>query len=412
MRNPAQAVRALLAHPGTQHAFHLARELDRRNFLSFFFTSISFRSGGLIEKISVYASDSIRKRVVARALPGTFSAQLKTRPRLEAAAQWRLFRGSNEQEVLQRRNDAFQRSIPDRALQKANIVIGVDTASAILAERCKSLDRPFVLDQSIGHPDAKQAMHDRMQGLFPQWTEGFEKRRPEVRAAEIKEQTLATAIVTATSFAKRTMVENGVAADKIQVIPYGVDAQRFSVRKSDENQPFRFAFAGLLTARKGIPILLEAWEQFASSGAELWLIGPASQSALTLLPQLRGIRRVGAVSQEEMVRLLNQCDVFVFPSFFEGFGLVILEAMACGLPVITTTATAGPDVITQGEDGWILEPGDRDGLLRAMEFCLENRKSVSDMGAKARETAERFSWKVYGDRWAELLEQVRLAVRC
>jgi glycosyltransferase involved in cell wall biosynthesis len=77
--------------------------------------------------------------------------------------------------------------------------------------------------------------------------------------------------------------------------------------------------------------------------------------------------------------------------------------MASGLPVITTTATAGPDIITQNKDGWIMGAGDLDALVETMRFCLENRDEARGVGITARATAERFSWEAYGDRWAEIL---------
>ncbi len=399
-------MKVLLAHPGTQHSFHLARELDRQGSLAAFYTGIAFRPDGVIARLGRALSTPHRKGIGNRILPDGFSAAIQRRPIGELRALWQLRRGMDEQTVLHRRNESFQRSISDEAIAETNAVIGVDTAGWILADRCRNLGRPFLLDQSIGHPDAKQAMHNEMRSAFPEWTEDSEQRRLEVRDAEIKEQTDATAIVTASSFAKQTLVENGVPAEKIHVIPYGVDTARFSLNRSTVPRPFRFVFVGLLTARKGIPLLLQTWSRLAASGAELWLIGPASDTARTLIPRLNGLRQFGSVSQPEVSRLLSECDIFVFPSFFEGFGLVLLEAMACGLPVITTTATAGPDIVKEGEDGWVIHPGDLDGLVNAMQRCLDHRDRVSKMGLSARKTAERFTWGAYGDRWVETLRNV------
>jgi glycosyltransferase involved in cell wall biosynthesis len=90
---------------------------------------------------------------------------------------------------------------------------------------------------------------------------------------------------------------------------------------------------------------------------------------------------------------------------FGNWGLVVNEVMACGLPVITTTATAGPDIVTEGRDGWTIEPGNLEALVSTMQFCLENRDQVAEMGISARRTTERFSWDAYGDRWMRILGQ-------
>jgi starch synthase len=326
---------------------------------------------------------------------------------IELLAQWRLRRGVDEQEVMHCRNEDFQRSIPDSAFQKPDVVIGVDTASWILAERCREIGQSFVLDQSTVHPDAKQAMHHTVRTRFPEWSStGFEMRLPMVRQAEIREQHNATLIVCGSSFSKQTLIDHAVPAEKIRIIPYGVDSERFKRSVHQPPRPFRFVFVGIVTARKGVPILIEAWKQLSPKNAELWFVGATSSDARRLIPELAGLRLLGPVPQMDVPTFLQQCDVFVFPSFFEGFGLVILEAMACGLPVITTTATAGPDIISHDQDGWIIEPGDLDGLVRTMRSCLENRNRVAEMGRKARATAEKFSWDTYGDRWVTILQDV------
>jgi glycosyltransferase involved in cell wall biosynthesis len=86
--------------------------------------------------------------------------------------------------------------------------------------------------------------------------------------------------------------------------------------------------------------------------------------------------------------------VFVFPSFFEGFGLVLLEAMACGLPAIASTATAGTDVLTEAS-GRLLHPGDQDALVDALQWFDKNRSLLSAMGRAARKRAEECTWDRY-----------------
>jgi len=202
------------------------------------------------------------------------------------------------------------------------------------------------------------------------------------------------------------LVDNGIAPEKIEVIPYGVDLARFRPIKSPTARPFRFVFVGIITARKGVPLLFEAWKKLAPNEAELWLVGSASREAQAAIPHIKGLEIKNAVPQADVPGLMRQCDVFVLPSYFEGFGLVILEAMACGLPAITTTATAGPDIISRDQDGWVIQPGDLDGLVETMRFCLENPDRVVEISIKARATAEKFSWDAYGDRWMEIIEAV------
>jgi glycosyltransferase involved in cell wall biosynthesis len=96
--------------------------------------------------------------------------------------------------------------------------------------------------------------------------------------------------------------------------------------------------------------------------------------------------------------------VFVFPSFFEGFALVLLEAMASGLPIISTTATAAPDLISDPLQGIVIDPENQEQLEAAMVAMRSQRGRLAEMSHAARRRAEEFSWDKYGERWAQLIE--------
>jgi glycosyltransferase involved in cell wall biosynthesis len=93
-------------------------------------------------------------------------------------------------------------------------------------------------------------------------------------------------------------------------------------------------------------------------------------------------------------------DVFVFPSLFEGFGLVLLEAMAMGLPIITTPHTAGPDLITDGIEGFIVPIRSADAIAGRLDLLRRNPDLRTDMGERARRRAAEFTWEQYGDSLA------------
>jgi glycosyltransferase involved in cell wall biosynthesis len=333
--------------------------------------------------------------------------KIRTIPRLELLALLRQKFGTEAQIALHERNDNFQRAIPDDEIAQSDVVVGFDTSSSILADRALNAGLALILDQTIAHPRSKNRVYESIKKQFPDWADDLEVRAATVSAAEDAEHRKANRIVVASSFTKSTLVENGVPAEKILLNPYGVDLQRFSFSERPRSgRPFRFLFAGLVCARKGIPLLLQAWEALGRKDVELWIVGPVSPTAPGNWLDGACAGFFGKLSNAELAGVMAESDVFVFPSYFEGFALVLLEAMASGLPVITTTATAGPDIISPERDGWIIEPGDVNSLIRIMQLCLENRDHVAIMQAKARATAERFSWDAYGDRWVEILKAV------
>lgn len=399
-------MRVLLAHPGTQYSAQLAKQLYRHGSLLRFWTSFALPENSLVERFIRKILPTPPDWLGHRTVPGVPADKIRTALPLELIALARLRLGGEPQIVMHDRNEKFQRAIASRDIEQSDAIIGFDTSSNILIDRAANTGHPFILDQTIAHPRSKQRVYDSIKKQFPDWSDDLEVRASNVGAAEEAEHRKAARIVVASSFTKKTLVENRVDESKIILNPYGVNLTRFkTVHRKRENRPFRFLFAGLVCARKGIPLLLKAWESLRPKDAELWIVGPLTPTAETKCRDGGQVRIIGKVSNAELAAIMAESDLFVFPSYYEGFGLVLLEAMAAGLPVLTTTATAGPDMITEGSDGFIIPPGNLDALIGKMKFCLENRDQIEAVSANARATAERFSWDAYGDRWEKILKQ-------
>jgi alpha-maltose-1-phosphate synthase len=399
-------MQVLVVHPGVQHSHHLAAQLNRLGRLAGFHTGLALTNDSLGARCLDMLPARIGRHIANRRLEGVPSSKIHLYPITELSALFELHRRREPERVVHSRNKHFQNAIPRLAIEKAAAVIGFDTSSWILAERCREAAIPILLDQSIGHPDSKIQIFSQIRNEFPEWSEGVGPRLRELREAEQIEHDSVDAVVAASSFTVRTLVENGVAREKIRLNPYGVDATRFKANQPSGNRPMRFVFVGTINARKGVPLLLEAWRRLKPKSAELWLVGPVATHLRALVSKLSGVRVFGGLPHFDIPAVLKQCDVFVFPSYFEGFGLVILEAMACGLPIITTTATAGPDIYQNNQGGWIVPVGDIEALALSIDRCLSDPIAVRDMGRVARRIAEQHTWASYGERWIEILDSV------
>lgn len=397
-------MKVLLAHPGTQHAFQLARQLAQLGVLERFWTGFALRTEAWWVR-QLTQVDILRERLGNRLLSGVARRQLRLWPWHELAALWAVRRGAPALEVFLQRNRRFQEHIPTGALRAVDVVIGFDTSSWILAERCRELGRRFILDQSIAHPLWKKQVFEAVAARYPNWRESIVPPLPEMLAHEAQEHALADRIVVASSFTTRSLTAHGVPAEKIVCNPYGVDLDAFTLRPPPEpGRPFRFLFLGSLTARKGVPLLLEVWENLAARHAELWLVGPVPPDVRPHIPDLPGLKVLGKRPHRDLPAIIQSCDVLVFPSYFEGFGLVVLEAMACGVPVIASDATVGPDLIEDGVDGWLMAAGDATRLQALMETALARPDETFAMGRLARRRVEAYTWEAYGIRWKNLLE--------
>jgi alpha-maltose-1-phosphate synthase len=396
----------LLAHPGTQHAPRLAAELAERNALYRYWTGLAFAKDGLPYRLLSRGPKRVRALVAKRTLLRVSKRQMRSCPWLEVQTAIRRRAAVGSEHSFYLRNRDFQSRIAQREIERSDLVVGFDTSSWILAERCRRSGKPFVLDQSTVHPGTKERVFQRLQQRYPQWGQDFESKTTELIDLEKREHTLATRIVVASSFTKSSLVEEGICDGRISVIPYGVDLENFAPRpKRDADRPVRFLFVGLVNARKGIPLLLEVWERLHRCGAELWIVGLVENHVRNLIPDLPGLHILGKIAHSELPAIFRQCDVFVFPSFFEGFALVLLEAMACGLPIIATDATAAPDLIQHPDEGTIVEAGNAEMLYVAMRRMIDSPEKLERMSQSARSRAETFSWQSYGDRWIQLLEE-------
>ena len=211
----------------------------------------------------------------------------------------------------------------------------------------------------------------------------------------IEEYDLASLVVVLSEKAAETFRVRNFPENKLFYLPRGVDVDRFKPGKQPPK--FRAIFSGALIERKGIHHLLEAWHRLNLKDAELWLVGAVHEEAKPHLKKFwrDNIKTVGFVRDPE--NYLNQGTVHVFPSQWEGSAKVTYEAAACGLPQITTREAG--DVVRDGIEGIIVQPGDVDAIASALEHLYHHPEIVERMSKAARErVVENFTWDHYRSR--------------
>jgi starch synthase len=165
-------------------------------------------------------------------------------------------------------------------------------------------------------------------------------------------------------------------------------------------------FAGSLGQRKGLSYLLKAVAMLKTP-VELTLLGKKTAEGCAPLDEAtRKYRWIPTLNHESVLREMHNHDVLVFPSLFEGFGLVISEAMAQGTPVITTAHTAGPDLIEEGVDGFIVPIRSANAIAEKLDLLSSDRERLWAMKAAARQKARIQDWKIYRNRLVEMAGEV------
>jgi len=200
----------------------------------------------------------------------------------------------------------------------------------------------------------------------------------------------------------------GVPAARIHRMNNGVGADFFSVEWVPMAEP-NLLFVGSWIPRKGTREFAAAFAELraARPGLRAAVLGagisveavradfaPADRSAVDVLP---------SVSREELVLFLGRDQIYVLPSYFEGMPLTLLEAMAAGLPCVTTNRCGMRDVITPGQNGILIEPGDAGALARAVSELVVSTPRRIRLGCAARDTARRLTWDAAARKWEPLL---------
>jgi glycosyltransferase involved in cell wall biosynthesis len=260
-------------------------------------------------------------------------------------------------------------------------------------------NQPRILFQLHPHPASVRAILQQERALHPDCAESLGKEwelaLPQQDFDRLLEETaMANHWLVASQFTKRTLIDAGVPAERVAVVPYGADLARFApARRPDRGvgRPLRLLFVGTLSQRKGVKYLLEALKLLPPGTVELTLCGrPVDDLAL-----FRGnsqVRVYPSISDKGLLEAYRNADVFVFPSLAEGFGHVLLEAMASGLPIVSTDRTAAPDLIRHGVEGFLVEAGNSSDLAAHLDEFVKNPDLAASMGAAARRRAEYFTW--------------------
>jgi glycosyltransferase involved in cell wall biosynthesis len=197
-------------------------------------------------------------------------------------------------------------------------------------------------------------------------------------------------IIVLSEAAKGSFEERGYGSKVIRVWP-GVDHELFRPPTQQRDSPvFRVCYVGRVELAKGVVYLLEAWKRLQLPRAELVLVGEVRPEIHSILNSYRGsnVRLAGYVPPSEVVKHYQESSLFVFPSVHEGFGLVLLEAMACGLPVVATTSSGARDCVTPGNEGLLVPPRDISALAEAILWCYQHPTELAAMGRAARRRVE------------------------
>jgi N-acetyl-alpha-D-glucosaminyl L-malate synthase BshA len=217
----------------------------------------------------------------------------------------------------------------------------------------------------------------------------------------------ADAVVAVSRFLKTEAEKLGIEGEKIRVIYNGVELPEYE----ETQREMSILFVGSLVKQKGVDVLIKAFRTVKERIPEAKLIivgeGREREALAELCTQLRLRDVYFAGSRSELSSYYSRSRVLALPSRAEGFGLVALEAMAHGLPVVATKVGGIPEVVTHGETGILVECGNANALAEALIRVMSDEALWQRLATRAKERASEFSWEKTANEYAKVYAELK-----
>ncbi len=203
-----------------------------------------------------------------------------------------------------------------------------------------------------------------------------------------------------------------VSRKKISLVPIGVDTARFRPGLGMSKKRVLIFSAGVVHAKKGFEYLIRALPEVNARldcDVELVIAGYGPQeNYLQQLARGLGVRVkfLGFISRDSMIKHYRACSLFCLPSLNEPFGMVVLEAMACGKPVVATNAGGIPEIVAHGRNGLLVPPRNPKALAEAIAGLLSDGGKLARFGRSSRKMAERYDWKIIAGKISRIYEKL------
>ena len=223
---------------------------------------------------------------------------------------------------------------------------------------------------------------------------------------------------------KEKLINKGIEEEKLEVVPNGIDVDEFNLSKEEVERVKRkyelnddkvvVMFSGSITPRKGVIHLVKAVEMIDDDKILLLIVGSPNvdrEYAKMVVDYVKkkniNAKFTGFVPYEDLKALYSACDIFVLPSFEEGHGIVLTEALASGKPLIGSNVGGIPMQIRDGWNGFLVEPGNERQLVEKIKYLIENEEERKIMGKNSRRLAEEvFDWKKIAENYLKVYKEV------
>lgn len=404
--NKEKTKQVIVAHPFRQHSFNVATALEQKNMLFAYCTTVYDKPKSLMGIVKKILSSKWKKKANGRKCEAIPNEKVKLF--CEVRGYFALIvnnfcPNANIVRLYQRYlYKCFGKKVADYVRNnEVDAIIMFDTTASdcfeILKKECPNTIR--ILDMSaLALPYIKNIYETQETGDSLQTIKKTQAYlwNDKVMNSLCREFEYADKFIAASSITKESLIYSGVSDDRITIIPYGVNTTKFSSEKRRQREEkLKILYVGHVDYRKGVHHLLNVVNKM--TGVELNLYGVYHEdSPIYRENKLKdNIHFHGFVTPDKLPYIYRNNDVFVFPSTNDGYGLVVVEAMACGLPVICSANAGAADLIENGVNGFVYTASDEKMLEQLIEYMRSNPDKSKQIGDCASKRVKEYTWEKY-----------------
>jgi glycosyltransferase involved in cell wall biosynthesis len=385
---PKEAMQITQAVFGVYHHFELAHQLRARNHLRRIY--------------STWPWARLKREGLPRELVRTFPLLHTTDTLLRRTPFYSPALDARFNQWVSDSFDAWLR----RRIDPCDALVAISGAGLTTGPLVQSRGGKFICDRGSTH---QRFQDEVMAEEHRRWRLPYTAPPAHILRREEAIYALADAITVPSNVARRSFLAQGIPAEKVHVIPYGVRLDRFVPTEPPPTGSFEVLFAGQIGLRKGIPYLLQAFARLRHPRKRLTLVGSLQDDLRPLLatPPTENVIFTGSIPQSELARIMSRSHALALASVEEGLALVQGQALACGCPVVATTATGCEDLFTDGVEGFIVPDRDTDAFASRLQQLADDPALQQRMSAAALARVHHLGgWDRYGDQWDRLLHSL------
>ena len=278
-------------------------------------------------------------------------------------------------------------------LDKGNIFLFYNGSGLNTLQKAKKKGIITIVEAVNSHVDFQEdLLRNEHEKLGMPWVPFHKKEK----GRRMQEYEKADYILLPSEFVKKSFLGYGFPEQKLLKVPYGFHQMNHSTQQAKERkEAFTILYVGSISVRKGVKYLIEAYQKLAISNKRLVITGPMTHpTGLATLPIDSNIIFTGILKGKELEEVYASADVFCLPSIEEGLALVLGEALSFGLPIIATENSGASDIITDGEEGFIIPIRSADAIAEKIEWLAKDEANYTGMRKKAKQRASSLhGWK-------------------